>query len=257
VNSIIREVESIKKHPAFKGYIDDLGGPTANMYGMNCFRYIEGKDFIVFPSIIDGSNLSWNYNKKFMCNKNCIKCKNLSIDYSLLINLLKSLRSIKDIKKIFIRSGIRFDLAMKDERYLYELIKYHISGQLKVAPEHVSPGVLQLMNKSPLETFEKFYKSYIKINRELSKKQYLIPYFMVAHPGTGKKEAQELKDYILNKRIAIEQIQIFTPTPMTGSTCMYYTGKEPYSLTKIYIPRKNKEKEEQKRILFSYKKKSL
>ena len=186
---------------------------------------------------------------------NCLgdRCKNLSCNNRVLTELLKKIRNIKGVKKAFVRSGVRYDLSLKDEAYLEELIGYHISGQMKVAPEHISPSVLELMNKPYVEIFEKFYRKFTDINKKFSKKQYLIPYFIVSHPGSGKKEALALKDYIRKNHIAIEQLQIFTPTPMTKSTCMYYTGMNPVTLKEIYIPRSIKEKQEQKNMLL-YKK---
>ncbi len=256
--SILREIEKLTGHPEFKGYIDDLGGPTANMYSIRCCKYGHGKDFIEFPSIIDKSTKRLNFNSSIRCNMNCLgdRCKNLSCNNRVLTELLKKIRKIKGVKKAFVRSGVRYDLSMKDEAYLEELIGHHISGQMKVAPEHISPSVLELMNKPYMEIFENFYKKFTDINKKFSKKQYLIPYFIVSHPGSGKKEAMALRDYIRKNHIAIEQIQIFTPTPMTKSTCMYYTGMDPVTLKEVYIPRSIKEKEEQKNMLL-YRKKSL
>ena len=252
VESILKEAKSFTKDPEFKGYIYDLGGPTANMYEMNCKSFNKGKSSLQVPSIIDGKPVEFRYNPSFTCNKTCLPgpCKNLSLNYSPLKKLLKEIRGIKGIKKAFIRSGVRFDLALKDEGYLYNLVKHHISGQLKVAPEHVCFGVLKLMNKPSVEVYEEFVRKYSELNRKFSKKQYLVPYFIVAHPGTGEKEAQELKNYIRKNRIAIEQIQIFTPIPMTRSTCMYHTGKDPFTGRKVYVPESIKEKGEQKKKLF-------
>jgi len=251
VDSILKEAEGFTKNPDFKGYIYDLGGPTANMFGMNC-KKSGGKDTLKVASIVDGSPLFFHYNRNFKCTETCLPgfCPNLSCNFSPLLELLKKIRNIKGIKKAFVKSGVRFDLALKDERYLYDLIKYHTGGQLKVAPEHVSPSVLKIMNKPSVDVYEEFSRKYSEINRRLGKKQYLIPYFIVAHPGTGEIEAKELRDYIKKNRIAIEQIQIFTPLPMTRSACMYYTGKDPVTGASVYVPLDIKEKEMQKEMLF-------
>lgn len=253
IRSIVKEIENLTRDPLFKGYIDDMGGPTANMFGMNPCKYIGGKDFIEFSSIKDGSKKTFTFNNS-ICNKNCLNCKNLSYNHSKLTELLKKVRNIRGVKKAFVRSGVRYDLALKDEKYMNELIEHHISGQMKVAPEHISPEVLKLMNKPGVEIFEKFLKKFTEINKKLCKKQYIVPYFIVAHPGSDKKEGLSLKNYITKNHIAIEQIQIFTPTPMTRSTCMYYTGKDPSCLKEIYIPGSVKEKEEQKHMLLYRKK---
>ncbi len=224
--AIIEEVDKLTHHPDFKGIIDDVGGPTANMYGMDC---------------------------PFPCSQGeCLKCPKLDRSHSRLIDLLRRLRERPGIKKVFVRSGIRFDLAMASLEYLEELINYHLSGRLKIAPEHISPQVLRLMNK-PTYNLDEFRRLFEKINK--GKKQYLKCYFMVAHPGTTKKEAAELADYLNKWRghgpDPVEGVQIFTPTPMTRSTCMYYTGKDPLTGEKVYVPRSYKEKKEQKRMLLA------
>lgn len=222
-HSILREIKEITRHPEFKGYIDDLGGPTANMYGMDCRAF---------------------------CEKDCIVCPKLDRSHNRLIRLMRKARRIPDVKKIFVRSGLRFDLAMERPKYLEELSAHHLSGLLKIAPEHVSSKVLRLMNKErkPLEDFRKLFA---KINR--SRKQHLRYYFMVAHPGTSEKEAKELASYL--KKLEregekpVEGVQIFTPTPMTLSTCMYFTGMDPATGKMVYIPRGYAEKKAQKRML--------
>jgi uncharacterized radical SAM protein YgiQ len=221
--SILAEIERLTQHPKFKGYIDDLGGPTANMYGMDCDR---------------------------TCEKNCLCCPKLDSSHKRLIRLMKKAREIPGVKKVFVRSGIRYDLALRSPEYLKELCDYHLSGLLKIAPEHVSKKVLRLMNKhlSPLEEFRDLFR---KINE--GRKQHLKYYFMVAHPGTSNKEAMELANAIRKLEREgekpIEGVQVFTPTPMTSSTCMYYTGKNPVTGEIIYIPRSYAEKKDQKRIL--------
>jgi uncharacterized radical SAM protein YgiQ len=209
--SILREIKYLTTLPHFKGNIDDLGGPSANMYGMDCNK----------------------------CNKNCIDCKNLDRTNSKLIHLLKEIRKIKQVKNLYVRSGIRYDLA--SEEYLTEL-KPHISGKLKIAPEHVSENVLSLMNKNK-GNLDEFMEKFKKLNcGELSF------YFMVAHPGSTLENAKELAKKIKYLKNA-ESVQIFTPTPMTVSTCMYYTGLDPRTKKPIFIPRTYKEKKDQKRVL--------
>jgi uncharacterized radical SAM protein YgiQ len=212
--SILREVRYITKLPHFKGNIDDLGGPSANMYGMDCKK----------------------------CNNNtCINCKNLDRSHSRLIHLLKEIRKIKEVKKLFVRSGVRFDLAT--DEYLREL-KPHISGTLKIAPEHVSQKVLEMMNKGT-GNLDEFIDRFRKLGcGELSF------YFMVGHPGNTIKEAKELADKMKNMKNT-KSVQIFTPTPMTNSTCMYYTGLNPKDKKPVYVPRSYKDKKDQRRILGS------
>jgi len=209
--SIIKEIKYLTTLPNFKGNIDDLGGPSANMYGMDCNK----------------------------CQNNCINCKNLDKSHSKLIHLMKEVRKIKRVKNVFVRSGIRYDLA--NDEYLKEL-KSFISGKLKIAPEHISPNVLEAMNKKTGD-LDKFIERFEKLDcGELSY------YFMVAHPGSTMKEAKELAE----KRKSLknsESVQIFTPTPMTFSTCMYYTGLNPVTKKPIFVPRTYKEKKDQKRIL--------
>ncbi|OGJ20867.1 YgiQ family radical SAM protein [Candidatus Pacearchaeota archaeon RBG_13_36_9] len=209
--SIIREIKSFTKMPNFKGVVDDLGGPSANMYGMDCF----------------------------LCKKECINCSKLDRSNKKMISLLKKVREIPGVKKVFVRSGIRYDLA--NEEYLREL-KHHISGKLKIAPEHVNKKILQLMNKDKgnLEEFIKKFKE--------AGGGDLAFYFMTCHPGSSMKEAKELKEKIKQLKNA-ESVQIFTPTPMTVSTCMYYTELNPATKEKIYVPKTFREKKEQKRIL--------
>jgi uncharacterized radical SAM protein YgiQ len=210
--SIIREVKYITTLPHFKGNIDDLGGPSANMYGMDCRK----------------------------CNRdNCINCPQLDRSHKRLINLLKKLREIPKIKKIYVRSGVRFDLAT--DEYLQEL-KHHISGNLKIAPEHVTKNVLGLMNKDK-GNLQDFIKRYEKLNCGS-----LAFYFMVAHPGSTMDDATELAKEI-KKLKNTESVQVFTPTPMTNSTCMYYTEMDPKTKKKLFVAKSYKEKKDQRRIL--------
>ena len=223
--SILDEIRRLTGHPDFKGYIDDLGGPTANMFGMDCAAAER-------------------------CGKECLGCKRLDRSHGRLVELMRKARQIPGVKKIFVRSGIRYDLAMESEEYLKELSGHHLSGLLKIAPEHVSAEVLRRMNKN-LPPLEEFRRLFHKINK--GRKQHLKYYFMVAHPGSGPKEARELAEEI--RRLEregekpVEGVQIFTPTPMTVSTCMYHTGLDPATGEKVYVPRTFAEKKEQKRML--------
>ncbi len=217
-NSILREIESLKSHAHFKGYIDDLGGPSANMYGMDCIE---------------------------KCGKSCIKCEKLDRSHAKLILLLKKAREIKGIKKIFVRSGIRYDLAMENREYIKLLSDYHISGCLKIAPEHFSEKVLKKMNKDNSK-FDEFVSFFQSINK--GKKQYLKYYLMICHPGDDENEIRKLKEKI-KKLSNVESFQIFTPTPMTNSTCMYWTGINPNTMQKVEIIHDYKTKKKLKRIL--------
>jgi len=210
--SILREIKYLTTLPHFKGNVDDLGGPSANMYGMDCNK----------------------------CEKNCIDCKSLDRSHLKLIHLMKEIKKINGVKNFYIRSGIRYDLAT--EEYLKE-IKNHISGKLKIAPEHVSPKVLELMNKNK-GNLDEFIQKFKKLECGL-----LSFYFMVAHPGSTMKDAYELANKIKKLKNS-EAVQIFTPTPMTNSTCMYYTGLNPKTKKQIYVPRSYKEKKDQRRILW-------
>ena len=225
--SILDEIRRLTEHPDFKGYIDDLGGPSANMYGMDC----PARD---------------------RCERDCLGCKRLERGHERLIRLMRKARAVPGVKKVFVRSGIRYDLALESEEYLRELVGHHLSGLLKIAPEHVSPAVLRRMNKDvrPLEEFRARFKA---ANAAVGTKgQHLKYYFMVAHPGSGEREARELAREIrrLEKdgEKPVEGVQIFTPTPMTASTCMYHTGLDPITGEPVHIPRSYAEKKEQKRL---------
>ena len=212
--SILREIEKITNMPHFKGIIDDFGGPSANMYGMDCCK----------------------------CDKSCLSCPKLDRSNKRLINLLRKAREIKGVKHIFVRSGIRYDLASPE--YIKEIAQHNISGKLKIAPEHVNKNVLRLMNKDCGDL-----NKFIKMFKAANPKAELSFYFMTAHPGSGIKEARELAAAVRNLKNA-ESVQIFTPTPMTVSTCMYHTGLEPKTKKKVYVPYTYSEKKEQKRVLF-------
>jgi uncharacterized radical SAM protein YgiQ len=226
--NILQEIKNLIKHPEFKGYIDDLGGPSANMYGMDCKDYER-------------------------CTKDCLSCSNLDKSHEKLIKLLRKARSIKGIKKIFVRSGIRYDIALNNKDYIKEISDHHISGCLKISPEHFSKKVTTLMNKDN-ENFNKFLSYFNTINKQ--KKQYLRYYFMIGHPGDDIKEVLFLKDIIVKNKLAnIEQFQLFTPTPMTNSTCMYWTGINPVTMEKVKTVCDYKTKKELKRILLNIKRK--
>jgi len=231
--SILEEIRRLTKHPDFKGFIDDLGGPTANMYGMDCESPCRDGD--------------------------CLTCGRLDRSHKRLIGLMRKARRVPGVKKIFVRSGIRYDLALESRKYIEELAKHHTSGLLKIAPEHVSEKVLRLMGKSGgRRTLEEFRRVFAEINKEAGRGRWASPqhlkyYFMVAHPGTSEREARELAAYLkeLEKggEKPVEGVQIFTPTPMTRSTCMYHTGKDPISGETVYIPRPYAEKKAQRRML--------
>ncbi|WP_048198854.1 YgiQ family radical SAM protein [Methanocella arvoryzae] len=232
--SILREIRALTKLPEFKGTISDIGGPTADMYMLGCSkRSTQG-----------------------MCrDKLCLypePCPNLNKDHSRLITLLNEVRKVPGVKNVFIGSGIRYDLAMQDEQYLYHICRQNVSGQLKVAPEHVSRNVTDAMCKPSIEAYDKFVSKYREINKELGKEQYIIPYFISAHPGCTLKDAIQLAEYVRDMGYYVEQVQDFTPTPSTLSTCMYYTGYNPYTGQEVYVP-KSVEERRMYRALLQYK----
>lgn len=235
--SIIAEAEKMTWDHNFKGYIHDVGGPTANFRQASCdkqSKYGVCKDRqCLFPT----------------------PCKQLKIDHKDYLSLLTKLRTIPKVKKVFIRSGIRYDYLIydKDETFFEQLCKYHISGQLKVAPEHVSAYVLEKMGKPKKEIYDKFIKKYKQINEKLGMKQYIVPYLMSSHPGSDLKAAIELAEYLRDIGHMPEQVQDFYPTPGTLSTCMYYTELDPRTMTKVYVPKSPHEKAMQ-RALMQYRK---
>lgn len=236
-DSLIREAKMMIQDPDFKGYIHDVGGPTANFRRTSCDKQMT----------------------KGVCpNKQCLfpkPCGNLKVDHRDYIALLRKLRKLTGVKKVFVRSGIRFDyvLADADEMFLEELCKYHVSGQLRVAPEHVSDEVLHMMGKPGNEVYMQFLHQFHLINKRLNLKQFLVPYLMSSHPGSGLKEAVELAEYIRDLGYMPEQVQDFYPTPSTISTCMYYTGVDPRTMKKVYTPVSPHEKAMQ-RALIQYRK---
>ncbi len=232
-DSIVKEAEQMTKDPGFKGYIHDVGGPTAN------FRRPACKKQELHGACGDRQCL---YPKP---------CKNLIADHRDYRELLKRLRNLPGVKKVFVRSGIRFDyvLADPDTSFLRELCTYHVSGQLKVAPEHVSDKVLEKMGKPSRAVYEQFCREYRLMNEKLSKKQYLVPYLMSSHPGSGLKEAIELAEYCRDLGYMPEQVQDFYPTPSTISTCMYYTGLDPRTMEEVYVPKNPREKAMQRALI--------
>ncbi|MEG2348179.1 MAG: YgiQ family radical SAM protein [Clostridia bacterium] len=236
--SIIKEAMILTHDKDFKGYIHDVGGPTANFRRAACDKQ----------------------KKIGVCkSKQCLfptPCTNLEVDHTDYISLLRKLRNLENVKKVFIRSGIRFDYLMydKDQTFLKELCQNHISGQLKVAPEHSQNNVLDKMGKPHFETYLKFEKEYKKMNEILNKDQYLVPYFISSHPGCTLNDAIKLAEYLNSIHHMPEQVQDFYPTPGTISTCMYYTGIDPRDMSNVYIP-KSKEEKTMQRALLQYRKK--
>lgn len=231
--SLINEAKVIIHDPEFKGYIHDVGGPTANFRHPACEKQL----------------------KTGVCkNRQCLypsPCNNLNADHSDYLSLLRKLRSLPGVKKVFIRSGIRFDylLADSDDTFFKELVEHHISGQLKVAPEHISDAVLSKMGKPENKVYERFVKKYYQLNERLSKKQFLVPYLMSSHPGSTLKEAVELAEYLRDLGYMPEQVQDFYPTPSTISTVMYYTGIDPRNGQKVYVCRNPHEKAMQRALI--------
>ena len=232
-NSLIREAKNMVSSPDFKGYIHDVGGPTANFRNPACKKQ---EKYGVCP------------------DKRCLypsPCKNMEISHRDYLSLLRKLRKLDGIKKVFIRSGIRYDYLMadKDEEFFYELCKHHISGQLRVAPEHISDNVLKYMGKPSRSVYEKFIKKFEKINDELKIEQYAVPYLMSSHPGSTLKDAVALAEYLRDKNIQPDQVQDFYPTPGSISTCMYYTEIDPFTMKKVYVPKTYEEKQMQRALL--------
>ncbi|MBQ9622372.1 MAG: YgiQ family radical SAM protein [Treponema sp.] len=237
--SLIKEAKIITENPDFKGYIHDVGGPTAN------FRH----DACKFQK------------ERGACpNKDCMgtnPCKNVNVDHTEYVELLRKLRALPKVKKVFIRSGIRFDYLMmdKDKTFFKELVEHHISGQLKVAPEHVSNKLLRLMRKSSHELYEKFAEEYAEWNKKLGKKQYLVPYYICSHPGAGLAEAIEVALYLKKTGFVPDQVQDFYPTPGSLSTCMYWTGLNPRNrrengeFEEVYVARGAHERRLQRALL--------
>ena len=234
--SILQEAEAMTHAPGFKGYIHDVGGPTANFRQPACKKQLQrgacpGRQCL-FPA----------------------PCKNLIADHSDYLALLRKLRKLPNVKKVFIRSGIRFDYLMADpdDTFFKELVEYHVSGQLKVAPEHCAPNTLAYMGKPPIETFNKFKDKFYELSRKAGKKQYLVPYLMSSHPGRTLKDAVYLAEYLYKNHMRPEQVQDFYPTPGTVSTCMFYTGLDPYTLKPVFVEKTAEGKALQRALLQYY-----
>ena len=231
--SILSEANQLIWDKDFKGYIHDVGGPTANFRHVACEKQLT---------------------KGACVNKQCLfptPCKSLKVDHSDYLNLLRKLRSLPNVKKVFIRSGIRFDYLVADQndKFLEELCEHHVSGQLKVAPEHISDSVLSLMGKPENSVYEKFQEKYKKTNARLGKNQYIVPYLISSHPGSTLKEAVKLAEYLRDLGYMPEQVQDFYPTPSTISTCMYYTGLDPRTMKEVYVPKSPHEKAMQRALI--------
>lgn len=231
--SIIEEAEKLIHNPHFKGYIHDVGGPTANFRQPSCTKQI----------------------KNGLCpGRKCLApapCPNLEVSHKEYLGLLRKLRSLPGIKKVFIRSGLRFDYMMADpdSTFFKELVENHVSGQLKVAPEHCSAHVLDKMGKPHIETYLEFSRKFYELTKRAGKKQYLVPYLMSSHPGSTLKDAVELAEFLKRENIRPEQVQDFYPTPGTVSTCMFYTGIDPFTMKSVYVPRQAHEKALQRALL--------
>ena len=231
--SILSEAKQMIQDPDFKGYIHDVGGPTANFRHPSCEKQLQ---------------------KGVCMNRQCLfpqPCKNLTVDHTDYLTLLQELRALPGVKKVFVRSGIRFDYLMADtdDSFLRELCQYHISGQLKVAPEHIADEVLTHMGKPPVAVYNRFKEKYRRINEQLGKKQYLVPYLMSSHPGSTLKEAVALAEYLRDLGYMPEQVQDFYPTPSTISTCMYYTGLDPATMQPVYVAHNPHEKAMQRALI--------
>ena len=231
--SVLKEVEQLTSHPGFKGYIHDVGGPTANFRRPACQKQL----------------------KAGLCrNRACLApepCPNLDADHSDYLALLRKVRQVPGVKKVFIRSGVRFDYLLQDKsgEFFAELVKYHISGQLKVAPEHCVAGVLDCMGKPHIQAYERFREKYRRLNQRFGKEQYLVPYLMSSHPGCTLADAVHLAQWLNAEGRQPEQVQDFYPTPGTLSTCMYYTGIDPRTMKPVFVPRQPHEKAMQRALM--------
>ena len=235
--SVLKEAEMLTKNPRFKGYIHDVGGPTANFRAPSCTRQ-----------------------KKYgLCRgKKCLAptpCDKLEVSHREYLEMLRKISKLNGVKKVFIRSGIRYDYLIldKDETFFKELVKNHVSGQLKVAPEHCSDAVLDKMGKPHIEAYYKFAKRFYDITKGIGKKQYLVPYLMSSHPGSRLSDAVKLAQFLKAQKLRPEQVQDFYPTPGTISTCMFYTGLDPYTMQPVYVPKTPEEKAMQRALLQYFK----
>ncbi len=235
--SVIEEAKKITQMPDFKGYIHDVGGPTANFRNVSCEKQKA---------------------TGLCADKKCLAptmCPAVKVDHSDYLKLLRELRALPKVKKVFIRSGIRFDylIADENEEFFKELVTHHTSGQLKVAPEHCSDNVLKYMGKPKISVYKKFEKRFYELTKSIGKKQYLVPYLMSSHPGSTINDAIELSLFLKRNHLHPEQVQDFYPTPGTVSTCMFYTGLDPYTLEPVYVPRSPEEKAQQRALLQYFK----
>jgi uncharacterized radical SAM protein YgiQ len=231
IESVMREAQKLTKKSDFKGIINGIGGPSANMYGMKCKTWEE---------------------KGACLDKSCLYpriCPALDTSHKQLVKLMRRLRELPGIKKVFTGYGVRYDLALEDEEYLEELYIHHISGQLRIAPEHFSKKVTNTMCKPSREVYEKFTEKFNALNREYGKKQYIVNYLMSSHPSCTLEDMVEMAEYVRDHGGYTEQVQDFTPTPMTFSTCMYYTGIDPFTGKKVYVARDKKEKAMQRALM--------
>lgn len=234
--SIVREAELMTKDPRFKGYIHDVGGPSADFRRPSCDKQL----------------------KSGLCaGKKCLAptpCPNLVADHSEYLDILRELRALPRVKAVFIRSGIRYDYVMadKDDSFFKDLVKYHVSGHLKVAPEHCSAAVLDKMGKPHIETYLKFQSRFMELTRSAKKEQYLVPYLMSSHPGSTIKDAVAVAQFLKKNNLRPEQVQDFYPTPGTVSTCMFYTGLDPYTMEEVFVPVSAEEKALQRALLQYY-----
>ena len=240
--SIVREAEALTRKPDFKGYIHDVGGPTANFRFPACEKQLD---------------------HGVCTHKDCLYpgvCKNMKVDHSDYLDVLRAVRSIEGVKKVFIRSGIRYDYLMADpnaDAFIEELCKYHVSGTLKVAPEHIAANVLKNMRKPSKEVFLAFDRKYKKMNEKLGMKQYLIPYLISSHPGSRLEDAVELAVFLKKYGFIPDQVQDFYPTPGTLATCMYYTELDPFTMKPVYVPKDMNEKKMQRALIHYHKRENV
>jgi uncharacterized radical SAM protein YgiQ len=232
-DSLVREAEALSRRHDFKGTITDIGGPTANLYGASCSKWLK---------------------KGFCQDKKCLaaeKCSSLSLGYDKSIELYRGIRQLPNVKHAFIGSGFRYDLLTEEaaDNYLEEVCRFHISGQMKVAPEHIVDSVLKLMNKPPRKAYEKFVKKFNDLNKRLPRKCFLVNYFISSHPGSGMHEARSLAQYCTKRNMHPEQIQDYIPLPMTLSGCMFHTGVHPFTGEQVYVPRAFTERKMQRALV--------
>jgi uncharacterized radical SAM protein YgiQ len=229
--SVVKEIEGLAANPDFKGHVSDLGGPTANMYRMRCSK----------PEV------------EATCRRlSCVNpkvCKLLDTNHAPLVDLMRRSRNVPGVKKVHIASGIRMDLARNEPEYLSDLVKHHVGGHLKVAPEHVSDSVLSMMKKPPQRTFEEFADRFSKASKKAGKDQFLVPYFIASHPGSGLPEMIELAQFLKGNGYRPQQVQDFIPAPMDIATCMYYTGINPESMQRVSTAKGDKQRALQRALL--------